>query len=120
MPISSKYLMIASMEVDPDHEAVFNDVYDKEHVQFLSKVPGIISIARFQRQDLIMSIGGEKRTIRIEDNPKYTAIYELESPEVLISQAWDKAVETGRWPQQVRPYTKNRRHVLMKLMDPSK
>ncbi len=80
MPISSKYLMIASMEVDPDHEAVFNDVYDKEHVPFLSDVPGIISIARFQRQDLIISIGGEKRTIRIEDNPKYTAIYELKSP----------------------------------------
>ena len=120
MSISSKYLMIASMDVDPDHEAVFNEVYDKEHVPLLSEVPGIISIARFQRQDLIMSIGGEKRTIRIEDNPKYTAIYELESPEVLISKAWDKAVETGRWPQQVRPYTKNRRHVLMKLIDPSK
>jgi len=36
---------------------------------------------------------------------------------VLTSPAWDKAVEEGRWPGQVRPHTKNRRHVLLKLMD---
>jgi len=36
---------------------------------------------------------------------------------VLTSPAWDKAVEDGRWPSQVRPHTKNRRHVLLKLMD---
>ena len=116
MSITSKYLLIASMDVDPEHEADFNEIYDKEHVPFLNEVPGIISVARFQRQDLTMIIGGEKKTIRIENEPKYTALYELESPEVLISKAWDKAVETGRWPQHVRPYTKNRRHVLMKLI----
>ncbi len=116
MSITSKYLLIASMDVDPDHEADFNEIYDKEHVPFLSEVPGIISVSRFQRQDLTMIIGGEKKTIRIENEPKYTALYELESPEVLISKAWDKAVETGRWPQYVRPYTKNRRQVLMKLI----
>jgi hypothetical protein len=34
---------------------------------------------------------------------------------VLTSDAWAKAVEVGRWPSQVRPYTRNRRHVLRKL-----
>ena len=28
-----------------------------------------------------------------------------------------KAVEEGRWPAQVRPHTKNRRHVLLKIME---
>ncbi len=120
MPISSDYLFIASMDVDPEHEALFNEVYDKEHVPYLSEVQGITSIARFQRQDLTMIIGGEKRTIRIENEPKYSAIYELESPEVLVSQAWERAVEKGQWSTQVRPYTKNRRHVLLKLMPPKK
>ena len=27
----AKYLMIASMDVDPEHEATFNEVYDTEH-----------------------------------------------------------------------------------------
>ena len=52
----------------------------------------------------------------MENEPAYLAIYELESPEVLVSEAWAKAVEAGRWPAQVRPYTKNRRHVMRKLI----
>jgi hypothetical protein len=115
MSEKAKYLMIASMDVDPEHEAVFNEVYDREHVPYLSQVPGVLSIKRYERQELVMNIGGERKTIRIENQPKYTAIYELASPDVLTSEAWDKAVEKGRWPNQVRPYTKNRRHVLIKL-----
>ena len=117
MSARAKYLMIASMDVDPEHEAIFNEVYDKEHVPNLSKVPGVLGITRYKRQELTMNIGGERKTIRIENEPLYTAIYELESPEVLTSAAWDKAVEEGRWPAQVRPYTKNRRHVLLKVSE---
>jgi len=61
-----------------------------------------------------MNIGGERKTMRAENEPAYTAIYELESPDVLTSAAWNKAVEAGRWPAQVRPHTRNRRHVLLK------
>ena len=112
-----RYLMIASMDVDPEHEALFNEVYDQEHIPNLSKVPGVISVRRYKRGELVMNIGGERRTIRVENEPLYTAIYEIESPDVLTSAAWDKAVEEGRWPSQVRPHTKNRRHVLLKLME---
>jgi hypothetical protein len=113
----AKYLMIASMDVDPEHEAIFNEVYDKEHVPNLNKVPGVLAVTRYKRGALTMNIGGEKKTIETPNEPVYTAIYELESPEVLTSPAWDKAVEEGRWPSQVRPFTKNRRHVLLKIMD---
>jgi hypothetical protein len=65
-----------------------------------------------------MNIGGERQTIRLENEPKYTAIYEIESPDVLTSEAWNQAVEKGRWPTEVRPYTKNRRHVLLMLTHP--
>ncbi|HEU4341252.1 MAG TPA: hypothetical protein VFU31_06755 [Candidatus Binatia bacterium] len=118
MPAKAKYLMVASMDVDPEHEALFNEVYDREHIPNLSKVPGVVSVTRYKRDELTMNIGGERKTIRIANEPAYTAIYELESPEVLTSAAWDKAIEQGRWPRQVRPHTKNRRHVLLKLMEP--
>ena len=117
MPGTAKYLMIASMDIDPEHEALFNEVYDQEHIPNLSKVPGVISVGRYKRAELVMNIGGERKTVRIENEPLYTAIYEIESPDVLTSVAWDKAVEEGRWPSQVRPHTKNRRHVLLKLME---
>ena len=113
----ARFLMIASMDVDPEHDAIFNQVYDQEHVPNLSKVPGVLGISRYKRGTLTMNIGGEKKTIEIPNEPTYTAIYELESPDVLTSPAWDQAIEEGRWPSEVRPHTKNRRHVLLKLMD---
>jgi len=117
MAVKAKYLMIASMDVDPERDTIFNEVYDKEHVPNLMKVPGVLGVTRYKRETLTMNIFGESKTIEIPNEPVYTAIYELESPDVLTSPAWDKAIEEGRWPSQVRPYTKNRRHVLLKVME---
>ncbi len=116
MPIASKYLFIASMDVEPEKEALFNEVYDQEHVPNLLKVPGVISVTRLVAQPLTMSLGGERKDIVAEGEPTYTAFYEIESPEVLVSREWAEAVEAGRWPDEVRPYTKNRRHVLRKVV----
>ncbi len=112
MPMPSKYLLSVSMDVEPDKERLFNEVYDQEHVPMLLAVPGMISVARFKTHELTMIIGGERKTIVVENEPKYSALYEIESPDVLTSDAWAKAVDQGRWPGQVRPYTKNRRHTL--------
>jgi hypothetical protein len=117
MAVKAKYLMIASMDVDPERDTIFNEVYDREHVPNLMKVPGVLGVTRYKRETLTMNIGGERKTIEIPNEPVYTAIYEIETPDVLTSPAWDKAIEAGRWPSQVRPYTKNRRHVLLKVME---
>jgi hypothetical protein len=69
-------------------------------------------------QPLTMSIGGQLKTIVIEGAPKYSALYEIESPDVLVSEAWAKAVEKGRWPAEVRPYTRNRQHILYRRLAP--
>src|SRR2546426_3804659 len=111
-PTASGYLLSAAREVEPAKEAIFNEVYDREHVPNLLTVPGVIAVARFKREELTLSIGGERKRIVIEGEPRYSALYEVESPEVLVSDAWAKAVEQGRWPGEVRPFTRNRRHVL--------
>ena len=115
MPVKSKYLFVVSMDVDPAKEALFNEVYDTEHIPELLKVPGVLSVQRYTLVPLKMSIGGEVKAIVAEGEPKHSATYELESAEVLTSPAWAVAVEKGRWPAQVRPYTRNRRHTLRKL-----
>jgi len=112
----ANYLLIVSMDVDPEKEALFNEVYDTEHVPEPLKGPGVLSVRRAVREPLTMFIGGEKKTIVAEGEPRYSAFYELESAEVLTGQAWAKAVELGRWPTQVRPFTRNRRHVLRRLL----
>jgi hypothetical protein len=116
MPAKAPYVFIASMDIDPEKEALFNEVYDTEHIPNLLKVPGVLSVKRYSTEPLTFSIGGEKKKVVSEGEPRYSAVYELESPEVLVSAAWAKAVEAGRWPLEVRPYTRNRRHVLRKLM----
>jgi len=116
MPVQSRYLFIASMDVDPDKEDIFNEVYDQEHVPLLSKVPGVLSVTRLESAALAMVMAGERRTVEVEGEPRYSAIYEIESPEVLVSEAWAEAIDHGRWPTEVRPYTKNRRHTLKKVL----
>ena len=115
MPISARYLFIVSMDVAADKEALFNEVYDTEHIPYLMQVPGVVSAKRFKKAPLTVRIGTERQELVFEDEPTYTAIYEIESPEVLVSEAWAEAVEAGRWPDEVRPHTSNRRHVLRKV-----
>jgi hypothetical protein len=114
MPISSKYLFVVSMYVDAEKEALFNEVYDTEHVPNLLKVPGVRAVARMAGENFAVSIGGAEKKVA-HDGPRYSAIYEIDDPKVLVSPEWTKAVEEGRWPGQVRPFTRNRRHALYKV-----
>ena len=40
----------------------------------------MLGIVRYKREELIMNIGGERKTMRAENEPAYSAIYELENP----------------------------------------
>ena len=114
MPVTANYLFVASMDVDPDKEALFNEVYDTEHVPSLLMVPGVRAVTRIKGEPFAVSIGGERRTVSHE-GATYSALYEIDSPEVLVSPEWSNAVETGRWPKEVRPFTRNRRHNLYRV-----
>jgi hypothetical protein len=116
MPITGRYLFIVSMDVAPDREALFNEVYDTEHVPNLLKVPGVLSVTRARTEPGAMMIAGQQRALTGEGHPAYVAIYEIESPEVIRGPAWAEAVEQGRWPAEVRPFTSNRRHILRKVI----
>ena len=118
MPFQTKHMFSAAMDVEPEKDALFNEVYDTEHVPLLLKVPGVVSVARFKKQELTIIIGGQRKTVVVEGEPNYNAFYEIESPEVLVTDAWAKAVDQGCWPGQVRPFTKNRRHVLYTRLAP--
>lgn len=117
MSFEAPYIFMVSMDVEPEKEALFNEVYDEEHVPMLLKVDGVRKVTRFVNQPLRLSIGGEIKSVDTEGTPKYLAVYEIDSPDVLTSAGWAEAVEAGRWPGEVRPYTFNRSHVLRKVSD---
>jgi len=116
MPITTKYIFIASMDVAPEKEALFNEIYDREHVPNLLKVPGVRSVTRLRTEPASLNIGGETKRLTGAGAPTYMAIYEIDSPDVLTSAAWAEASEVGRWPTEVRPYTSNRHHIVRKVV----
>ena len=115
MPIAAKYLFIVSMDVAKEKEALFNEVYDTEHIPNLLKVPGVKSVTRMKTEPASFTIGGQTKVLDGAGMAKYVAIYEIDSPDVLNSRAWTEAVEAGRWPSEVRPYTSNRSHVVRRV-----
>jgi len=75
MPIKSKYLFVASMDVDPDKEALFHEVYDTEHVPNLLKVPGVHAVTRLEGEPFAVSIGGQEKKVAHE-GARHSAVYE--------------------------------------------
>ncbi len=71
---------------------------------------------RLRTEPAAFNIGGETKQLTGEGHPRYTAIYEIDSPDVLMTAAWAEAGEKGRWPAEVRPYTSNRQHVVRKVL----
>lgn len=112
MPISTRYVFIVSMDVAPEKEALFNEVYNQEHVPNLLKVPGVRAVTRLRTERASFTLGGQRKELSGEGAPRYVAIYEIDSPDVLSSAAWAEASELGRWPAEVRPYTSNRHHIV--------
>ncbi|MBV8745142.1 MAG: hypothetical protein JO134_08895, partial [Xanthobacteraceae bacterium] len=63
MTINSKYIFVASMDVDADKEDLFNEIYDTEHVSNLLKVPGVRSATRMKGEPFELSLGGSTKSI---------------------------------------------------------
>ena len=60
MPITGNYLFIVAMDVTAEKEALFNEVYDTEHVPLLLKVPGVVSVTRAKLVPLSVMMAGKK------------------------------------------------------------
>src|SRR3982750_3594998 len=66
-------LLLMMTDIDPANEADFNRWYEEEHLAERMAIPGFINARRFTA---------------IEGGPKYLALYDLESAEVLQSPAY--------------------------------
>ena len=64
--MSAHALYLVRMDVAHDHEATFNEVYDREHVPNLRAVAGVRRASRYRQPSLT--------------EPRYLAAYELDGP----------------------------------------
>ena len=97
-PSAAAALLMIGMNVAPEHDHEFNEWYNTEHVPALGAVPGVVCARRYRGaaglQPTGLSRGGTQR---------YVALYHLEAPEVVRSDAWRKAADTP-WTQKLRPH----------------
>lgn len=80
-------LLLVMMEVDPAHEEEFNRWYEQEHIPERVACPGVLSARRF---------------VAVEGDLKYLALYDLESPDVIESPAYQKLRAVSPWAKKVR------------------
>ncbi len=96
-PKGAAGLLVNGMSAAPEGEEEFNRWYNEEHIPALSAVPGCILARRF------VATNGCPQ--------KYLALYHLDSPDVVKTQAWAKAVETP-WTLKIRPYMRDRLRIV--------
>lgn len=87
MATRGKGIFLVYTDIDPQHEAEFNDWYNTEHIAELLAVPGILAAARYEATK-----GG----------PKYLAIYELENADVVNTSAFTGRKRTP-WGERMSP-----------------
>lgn len=90
-------LLVNGMSAAPEGEEDFNRWYNEEHIPSLSAVPGCILARRFAATNGCPQ--------------KYLALYHLESPDVVKTAAWAKAVETP-WTLRIRPFMRDRLRIV--------
>ena len=93
------HAFVVQLDIPTEHETEFNRVYDTEHFPMLSKVPGVRSAARYRLEH--STVTGMQR---------YLTIYELDSPDVMKSAAWERAGSFGDWATKIRPKLISRHH----------
>ncbi|HIB10988.1 MAG TPA: hypothetical protein EYO17_03525, partial [Dehalococcoidia bacterium] len=87
-------LLMVFVDIDSEHDADFNAWYNDEHIGDLLKFPGFLNAARYQA---------------LKGGPRYLAMYELESVEVLQSEEYlDFRRNPSEWTQRIALSTKGR------------
>jgi hypothetical protein len=92
------YIFWVLMDIEPHREALFNELYDTEHVPLLLKLAGCTNVVRYKTE--------------APGLPRYLAAYEVERPDLPMSKLWNDTSDIGRWKPEVRPYTYNKRYIV--------
>jgi hypothetical protein len=98
-------LLLFMTDIDPAHELEFNRWYEEEHLAERIAIPGFITARRFAA---------------IEGSPKYLALYDLESPDVLQSAPYRHIAGPGKsvWTRRMESlFVNGRRNVYVGMSE---
>jgi hypothetical protein len=104
MPSNGRALLIVRSSVLPEVEEDYNRWYNEVHLRDMLGVPGVLTARRY---------------VSMLDEPKYAAVYELESDAVLSSESY-LTIPHGRrdgglpsrWGENLTGYTRQQYRLL--------
>jgi hypothetical protein len=102
---TSRGLLLFTTDIDTAMEEEFHRWYEDEHIPERMAVPGFLTARRFRA---------------IEGGPKYLAVYDLESPEVLASEPYLRLTGDNKsaWTRRMESMFRNgRRNVYVSLSE---
>ena len=97
-PDNAGGVILVSMNVEPDREDEFNDWYNMEHIPHFNRLPGVIAARRFRA---------------IEGNPRYVALYHVETTDIYATPGWMAANETP-WILRMRRFQRDRTYFMFR------
>jgi hypothetical protein len=97
-------LLLVMMEPEEGYADELNAWYDEEHLPERLSCPGFVAARRFE---LLESSP--------EGQPRYLALYDLESAEVLASEAYLAMVPPSAWSKRLLPHVKVTRNVYAEI-----
>jgi hypothetical protein len=89
----AKGLLLVMVDVAPEHEEELNRWYEEEHIPERMAIPGFVRARRF---------------VALEGRPKYLALYDLESVDVLHSKEYRHRLNQGatEWTRRMQAFFK--------------
>ena len=97
-PETAGGVILVSMNVDPAHEAEFNDWYNTEHIPHFNRLAGVITARRFRA---------------IEGDPRYVALYHVANTDIYAIPGWMAANETP-WILRMRRFQRDRTYFMFR------
>jgi hypothetical protein len=101
-----QWIYVVQLSIPAEHDDVFNELYDSDHIPAIMTVPGVKWCRRYK-----MAWSDS------EEMPTYLAYYAVDNPDVPRSDAWIAAAGSGEWPGRIRPHLTARMHGMFQLLD---
>lgn len=95
----NEYIFLVLLGVPAELEDKFNHIYDTDHMQHMSQIPGVRCCIRYK-------LDWSDNT----DMIPYLALYHMNDPELPHSPAWKEHAARGRWATDMRPHLTARRN----------
>jgi hypothetical protein len=97
-PENAGGVILVSMNIDPAHEEEYNDWYNLEHIPHFNRLAGVITARRFHADT---------------GNPRYVALYHVETTDIYATPGWMAANETP-WILRMRRFQRDRTYFMFR------